>query len=125
MNRLILLALLSLCINFINGKVSIPDQFNIDCQDPTLIYNLAQAAEELNEEVCVLLGTSEDRTHCCLYTDSSSDSGKCIQITDDQYENIVRFKKFLRDESGDDKIDIDCSSKFLSFSLFVVFALLF
>ena len=124
MNRLILLALLSLCINFINGKVSIPDQFNIDCQETTL-KNLMEAMEELDEDVCILLGTSEDRTHCCYYTDSSSDSGKCIQITDDQYENIVRFKKFLRDESGDDKIDIDCSSKFLSFSLFVVFALLF
>ena len=122
MNRLILLALLSLCINFINGKVSIPDQFNIDCQETTL-KNLMEAAEELDEDVCILLGTSEDRTHCCYYTDASE--SKCIQITDDQYENIVRFKKFLRDESGDDEIDIDCSSKFLSFSLFVVFALLF
>ena len=124
MNRLILLALLSLCINFINGKVSIPDQFNIDCQDSTL-KNLMEAAEELDEDVCILLETSEDRTHCCYYTDSSSDSGKCIQITDDQYENIVNFKKFLRDESGDSDININCSSKFLSFSLFVVFALLF
>ena len=124
MNRLILLALLSLCINFINGKVSIPDQFNIDCQETTL-KNLMEAMEELDEDVCILLGTSEDRTHCCYYTDSSSDSGKCIQITDDQYENIVNFKKFLRDESGDSDININCSSKFLSFSLFVVFALLF
>ncbi len=124
MNRLILLALLSLCINFINGKVSIPDQFNIDCQETTL-KNLMEAAEELDEDVCILLETSEDRTHCCYYTDSSSDSGKCIQITDDQYENIVNFKKFLRDESGDSDININCSSKFLSFSLFVVFALLF
>ena len=124
MNRLILLALLSLCINFINGKVSIPDQFNIDCQESTL-KNLMEAAEELDEDVCILLETSEDRTHCCYYTDSSSDSGKCIQITDDQYENIVNFKKFLRDESGDSDININCSSKFLSFSLFVVFALLF
>ena len=124
MNRLILLALLSLCINFINGKVSIPDQFNIDCQETTL-KNLMEAMEELDEDVCILLGTSEDRTHCCYYTDSSSNSGKCIQITDDQYENIVNFKKFLRDESGDSDININCSSKFLSFSLFVVFALLF
>ena len=123
MNRLILLALLSLCINFING-FSLPDQFNINCQDSTL-EELEKAAEELDEDVCILLGTSEDRTHCCYYTDSSSDTGKCIQITDDQYENIVRFKKFLRDESQDDEIDIDCSSEFLSFSLFVVFALLF
>ena len=123
MNRLILLALLSLCINFING-FSLPDQFNINCQDSTL-EELEKAAEELDEDVCILLGTSEDRTHCCYYTDSSSEIGKCIQITDDQYENIVRFKKFLRDESQDDEIDIDCSSEFLSFSLFVVFALLF
>ena len=122
MNRLILLALLSLCINLINGKFSIPDQFNIDCQDSTF-KNLAEAMEEVDEDLCILLGTSEDRTHCCYYTDASE--SKCIQITDDQYENIVRFKKFLRDESGDSDINIDCSSKFLSFSLFVVFALLF
>ena len=123
MNRLILLALLSLCINLINGKVSIPAKFNIDCQNSTYKY-LAEVMDEVDEDLCILLGTSEDRTHCCYYTDSS-DSGKCIQITDDQYENIVNFKKFLRDESGDSDINIDCSSKFLSFSLFVVFALLF
>ena len=123
MNRLILLALLSLCINFING-ISLPAKFNINCQDSSL-EQLVIAADELDEDVCILLGTSEDRTHCCYYTDSSSDSGKCIQITDDQYENIVNFKKFLRDESGDSDININCSSKFLSFSLFVVFALLF
>ena len=122
MNRLILLALLSLCINFINGKVSIPNQFNIDCQNSTMKY-LAEVMDEVDEDLCILLGTSEDRTHCCYYTDASE--SKCIQITDDQYENIVRFKKFLRDESGDSDINIDCSSKFLSFSLFVVFALLF
>ena len=123
MNRLILLALLSLCINFING-ISLPAKFNINCQDSSL-EQLVIAADELDEDVCILLGTSEDRTHCCFYTDSSSDSDKCIQITDDQYENIVNFKKFLRDESGDSDININCSSKFLSFSLFVVFALLF
>ena len=122
MNRLILLALLSLCINFINGKVSIPAQFNIDCQNTTMKY-LAEVMDEVDEDLCILLGTSEDRTHCCYYTDASE--SKCIQITDDQYENIVRFKKFLRDESGDSDININCSSKFLSFSLFVVFALLF
>ena len=121
MNRLILLALLSLCINLING-ISLPAKFNIDCQNSTM-KQLAEAMEEVNEELCILLGTSEDRTHCCYYTDTSV--SKCIQITDDQYENIVRFKKFLRDESGDSDINIDCSSKFLSFSLFVVFALLF
>ena len=123
MNRLILLALLSLCINLINGKVSIPDKFNIDCQNSTM-KQLADVMDAVDEELCILLGTSEDRTHCCYYTDRS-DSCKCIQITDDQYENIVNFKKFLRDESGDSDINIDCSSKFLSFSLFVVFALLF
>ena len=122
MNRLILLALLYLCINFINGKVSIPAQFNIDCQNTTMKY-LAEVMDEVDEDLCILLGTSEDRTHCCYYTDASE--SKCIQITDDQYENIVRFKKFLRDESGDSDININCSSKFLSFSLFVVFALLF
>ena len=122
MNRLILLALLSLCINLINGKVSIPAKFNIDCQNSTYKY-LAEVMDEVDEDLCILLGTSEDRTHCCYYTDASE--SKCIQITDDQYENIVRFKKFLRDESGDSDINIHCSSKFLSFSLFVVFALLF
>ena len=46
-----------------------------------------------------------------------------IKLNNDEYENIVRFKKYLRDGLGDDDIDIKCSSKFVSFSLLAALAL--
>ena len=48
----------------------------------------------------------------------------CHDVTDDQYENIGRYKKYLEDSTGND-YDIDCSSKFVTFSLFALLALLF
>ena len=117
MNKFILVGLLALSCCF--------DLNSADYQCQTSEMNeLIAANEDLDEDVCILLGTSGDKTHCC-YIEGETFLPDCIAINDDEYENIVRFKKFLRDESGDDEIDIDCSSKFLSFSLFVVFALLF
>ena len=80
--------------------------------------------EELEEDYCSFLKTSGDFTHCCLF-EFSSGTPQCYQITDDQYENIGRFKKYLRDQSGDDDLGIECSSRFVSFSLLAVLALLF
>ena len=48
----------------------------------------------------------------------------CRGVTDDEYENIGRFKKYLEDRDDTD-YDIDCSSKFVTFSLFALLALLF
>ena len=114
MNKFILVGLLALscCFN-INST-------DYQCQTSEII-KLQVAHEELDEEVCILLGTSGDKTHCCYLEGNSY--GQCIAINDDEYENIVRFKKYLRDGLGDDDINIKCSSKFVSFSLLAALAL--
>ena len=86
------------------------------------IDKLTAANEGPDEDVCSLLGTSGDKTHCC-YIEGDTVFPRCIAINDDEYENIVRFKKYLRDGLGDDDIDIKCSSKFVSFSLLAALAL--
>ena len=114
MNKFILVGLLALsCCIDINST---------DYQCATSEMNeLIVANEELDEDVCILLGTSGDKTHCC-YIEGEFIS-QCIAINDDEYENIVRFKKYLRDGLGDNDINIKCSSKFVSFSLLAALAL--
>ena len=118
MNKLILFGLLVLLFNSIDGQFY--------CQN---FATLGFKDEDLDEEVCSLLTpTDKGATHCCYREINGSPS--CVQLTDDQYENIGRYIKFEEDRleaagEGDFDIDIDCSSKFLSLSLFVVFALLF
>ena len=115
MNKFILVGLLALSCCF--------DLNSADYQCQTSEKNeLIAANEEFDEDVCILLGTSGDKTHCC-YIEGEFIS-QCIAINDDEYENIVRFKKYLRDGLEDDDIDIKCSSKFVSFSLLAALALL-
>ena len=76
----------------------------------------------MDEDVCSLLGTSGDKIHW-YYIEGENIESKCITINDDEFENIVRFKKYLRDGLDDD-IDIKFSSKFVSFSLLAALALL-
>ena len=115
MNKFILVGLLALSCCF--------DLNSADYQCQTSEMNeLIAANEDLDEDVCILLGTSGDKTHCC-YIEGEFIS-QCIAINDDEYENIVRFKKYLRDGLEDDDIDIKCSSKFVSFSLLAALALL-
>ena len=114
MNKFILVGLLALSCCF--------DLNSTDYKCQTSEYGiLLLAHEDLDEDVCILLGTSGDKTHCCYLEGNSY--GQCIAINDDEYENIVRFKKYLRDGLGDDDIDIKCSSKFVSFSLLAALAL--
>ena len=86
--------------------------------------NFATLLESYEEDYCSSLKTTGECTHCCYFESKNGING-CYQITDDQYENIVRFKKYLRDQIGDDNLGIHCSSKFISLSLFAVLALLF
>ena len=73
----------------------------------------------------MLVPSGEGMTHCCLYK-IDGNPVDCREISDDEYENIGRYIKYSEDQRSDDlDIDIDCSSKFISFSLFAVFALLF
>ena len=80
--------------------------------------------ESYEEDYCSSLQTDPGFTHCCYFESKNGING-CYQITDDQYENVVRYKKYLRDQIADDDLGIHCSSKFISLSLFAVLALLF
>ena len=118
MKKLALLSLLALIINIVNAQ-------NL-CSD----YESARQHTdiEFDEDFCsMLVPTDTGATHCC-YEEYDGAAVGCVQITDDQYENIGRYIKFLEDANENDPdidIDIDCSSKFLTIPLFVVFALLF
>ena len=117
MNKLTLLGLLALFIAFINC--------DYNCGTFT---DVVKVPDDSDEEYCQMLKIGNDGiTHCC-YVDGGNYEGQCIGLTDDQYENIVRYKKYIRDhdeKAGGDDFGIDCSSKFISLSLFAVFALLF
>ena len=123
MSKHTLFLLLALTIQVFNG-VKLGDYTLKECEYvPIDGATSDQLIEELEEDYCAFLKTSGDYTHCCLFEFSNGQG--CYQITDDQYENIGRFKKYIRDQSGDDDIGIECSSRFVSFSLLAVLALLF
>ena len=67
-------------------------------------------------------------THCCLFIFDNGTS-YCYGLTDDQYEHIKNFKKYLNEFGGEsEEIDkIKCGSNYLSYSLFIIvlFALIF
>ena len=60
------------------------------------------------------LTTSMDRTHWCLFQ-AINETGRCMEITDDEYENIKRFKQFMKNDY--EKVKINCSSEYLSFTV--------
>ena len=125
MSKLTLFLLLALTIQVLKADLKVNDQMTLKtCHEITIDgYQPAALIEELEEDYCSSLKTNGDYTHCCLFEFSNGQG--CYQITDDQYENIGRFKKYIRDQSGDDDIGIECSSRFVSFSLLAVLALLF
>ena len=124
MNKLIVLGLLALIINTIYATYSFSycDKF-LDFEEK--YKGLADSDDY--EEICSIFKITGDFTHCCFVKETKNDtiSSRCVQITDDQYENIKKFKKYIIDENGDDDFEIDCSSKFVALSLFAVLAILF
>ena len=99
------IALLAIFIIGINGDVTLCESVNAD-----------------DEDVCRLYPTEENYTHCC-YVEMNG-GGKCLQISDDQYENVNRYKDFLKSQGNTD-IKIKCAGEFLAYSLFALLALLF
>ena len=124
MNKLIVLGLLALIINTIYATYSFSycDKF-LGFEEK--YKGLADSDDY--EEICSIFKITGDFTHCCFVKETKNDtiSSRCVQITDDQYENIKKFKKYIIDENGDDDFEIDCSSKFVALSLFAVLAILF
>ena len=114
MNKLVLLGLLALLLNSINGEYY--------CSDYSKVY--ASNLGDLEGEDCAMLTpTGQGKTHCCLFQ-IGDDTPYCDEISDDAYENIGRFVKYTEGQNTNTDVDIDCSSKFLSLSLFVILALL-
>ena len=110
MNKLLLFGLLALLINSVAP---------LDCVN----WNQVVTLDDLDEDHCAMLTPPSDYTHCCLFEIGDKKVG-CQGVTDDEYENIGRYKKYLEDRYDTD-YDIDCSSKFVTFSLFALLALLF
>ena len=118
MNKLILFGLLALLFNSINGDIACGRWMD---------YFSYQNLED-DEDVCsMLVPTGTGNTHCCYMetSDQSNQVNGCVELTDDEYENIGRYIKYLESRGNDYDVDINCSSKFLSLSLFAVAALLF
>ncbi len=111
MNKFILILLFALSFYTIKGV-----DFG-ECDDDTT------TSSDIDEDYCSLLRVSAPYTHCC-YMESDNYS-QCIALNDDQFENIVRYKKYLRGALDDDDIGVDCSSKYISLSLLAIFVLLF
>ncbi len=109
MNKLILFGLLAVLINSV---------FSLACGSWD---KLNVSLDDLDEDHCAML-SPETGTHCCLF--EVNDAVRCDEITDDEYENIGRYIDYWEDINGTD-IDVDCSSKFVSLSLFAILALLF
>ena len=115
MNKPIIFGLLALFLNSINGEYT--------CSDYLTVYGSANLEDLEGEDCAMLTPTREGMTHCCLF--EIGDEIYCGEVSDDQYENMGRFIKYTVDKNTNTDVDIDCSSKFLSLSLFVIFALLF
>ena len=74
------------------------------------------------EDYCLIFSTEGDNTHCCYFR-SKNLGESCREISDDAYENIKRYKDFLK--NSDTNIKIKCASGYLTFSVFALLALLF
>ena len=79
-------------------------------------------------ETCYYMKLSGELTHCCA-VEYAEDKYRCEGLTDDQYENIKRYKDYRRNNEVDglalyDDLGIDCSSRFVSFSILALIAFL-
>ena len=88
----------------------------------------AYSENDVDEDVCRRRKVEKDYTHCCYIKQLN----KCWQLTDDEYENIKRFKDYAKnhirqfDSSVTDwngKLTIKCSANILSSSLLILFSL--
>ena len=118
MNKVFLLLLSALLIIKINSEETLCKQ-----------YGEKDGETSINEDVCRRLKVEEDYTHCCYIKQLN----KCLQLTDDEYENIKRFKDYAKNhmseilgsepEGWNGKLTIKCSANILSSSLFILFSL--
>ena len=99
----------------------------ISCQSDDLCT--LYSGNDVDEDVCRRLKVEKDYTHCCYIKQLN----KCWQLTDDEYENIKRFKDYAKNhmseilgrepEGWNGKLTIKCSANILSSSLLILFSL--
>ena len=100
--------------------ISIKSEFDL-CSD---IKSFPEGvnSEGDKEDYCMIFSTDGDNTHCCYFR--TKELGEmCKQITDDAYENIKRYKVYLKNTYTN--VKIKCASGHLTFSVFALLALLF
>ena len=122
MKKAFLIILVALSIITVNSEFHL-------CQDYNFLQNLGVDAEAADTDdlvdYCRVLSTSVDKTHCCYVKETDSEGNKnysCREISDDAYENIKRYKKFMKNTRS--KFKIKCGSEYLSYSLLALLALL-
>ena len=83
-------------------------------------------ANGVSEEECWYRKLSDDQTHCC-YVPEDDESKQCWSLSDDEYENIKRYKDYAKVYYNMEELTIKCSANFISVALFILslFALLF
>ena len=113
MKKAFLLILLALTI------IAVKSEFHL-CNEYSFT-NLGDDKDVL-EDYCRILSTSQDKTHCCLV--QIEDTYACKEISDDAYENIERYKKYMKTNNNYSKFKIKCSSQYLHYSVFALLALL-
>ena len=119
MNKTILLLLFAFSIVGINSEFEL-------CNTVSSSYLEGLKDDDDRGEYCRIHSTQQDFTHCCYLratTQSGNEIRRCIEINDDAYENIKRYKNFLKNTLSD--VKIKCSSEFLTYSLFALLVLLF
>ena len=114
MNKAFTFILFTLCIIYIKSDFR-------ECEQNQGSFPNEDTDDRIN--YCHVRTNTQDKTHCCYYRSSKYQNGTCKEITDDQYENIKRYKTFLKNSEED--VKIQCSSKYVAYSLFVLLALLF
>ena len=76
---------------------------------------LCESSNGASEDDCIYRPTQVDSTHCCYVPEDNENT--CWELTDDEYENIKRFKSFSKQYYEMDKLSIKCSNQTLTISL--------
>ena len=75
-----------------------------------------QVTQASEDDDCRIHPTQQNSTHCCYVPDDAETP--CWELTDDEYENIKKFKSFAKQYYGDmPDLSIKCSNQALTISL--------
>ena len=83
---------------------------------------LCESSDGESEDDCIYRSTSTDATHCCYVPED--DEVTCWELTDNEYDNIKRFKDYSKQLYGMDSLTIKCSNQALTISLLCLISLL-